>query len=91
MSDTCRSCGAEVVFVPSFKTGRPMTLDAKPEKRVVVGSKITSIERDDALVVGAQHEGAEMVARVTDTYLDHHARCPAAAAWKGRTRKDPAP
>ena len=79
MSRQCRSCGAEVLFVPSAKSGKPMILDAKPEKRIV-------------LVVGghenliAQPETAIYMARVVNTYTDHHATCPKAAEWKGRRR-----
>lgn len=36
MSDTCRSCQAPIIWVTSATTKRPMPLDAKPEKRVVV-------------------------------------------------------
>lgn len=35
MSDTCRSCQAPIIWCTSA-SGRPMPLDAKPEKRVVV-------------------------------------------------------
>ncbi len=86
MSDQCRSCGASVLFVPSAKSGKPMILDAKPEKRVVLGSAITTLEPDDGIVVGAQHPDAALIARVVRTYVDHHATCPAAAEWKGRRR-----
>lgn len=33
----CRRCQAAIVFVESATTGKLMPLDAKPEKRVVVG------------------------------------------------------
>jgi hypothetical protein len=78
----CRSCQAEVRFVPSAKTGKPMILDAKPEKRVVV------VPPD----VGQTAFGGQVgpfgpdVAVVVDTYVDHHVTCPAAAEWKGRRR-----
>lgn len=82
MSERCQSpgCGAEVIFVPSAKTGRPMILDAKPTKGVVL--------RGDLRIADSQPES---VASVVDVYTDHHVTCPAAKAWKGRTRKDPPP
>jgi len=83
--DTCRSCGAAVVFVTSAKSGKPMILDATPEKRVVL------VRRGPMTTLEPYEEGAERVAQVLDVYVDHHATCPAAASWKGRTRKDPAP
>jgi len=35
VSDKCRSCQADIIWCTSA-SGRPMPLDAKPEKRVVV-------------------------------------------------------
>jgi arginine repressor len=77
----CRSCGAEVIFVPSAKTGKPMILDAKPEKRVVLVRS-----NDQQVIYRATPGSADPAARVIDTYIDHHATCPQAAEWKGRRR-----
>lgn len=82
--DVCRSCRWPVVFVPSAKTGRPMILDAAPSKGVVlVGHPIGVDNAFD--VVGAD----DTLARVVDVYTDHHATCPNAAAWKGKSRANP--
>lgn len=64
---TCRSCPAEVIFVPSAKSGARMILDAKPEKRVIL------LERGAPL---------PKVAQVVDAYTDHHATCPRAGDWR---------
>jgi hypothetical protein len=85
----CRSCKANVIFVPSVKTGKPMILDAKPEKRVVIGHTIymDSVQTFDPpgiqICPDASHGRA---AQVVDVYTDHHVTCPDAASWKGRTR-----
>lgn len=76
---TCRSCDAEVIFVPSATSGRPVILDAQPEKRVV----LVRLEGDT--VVPTKHV-KDARAAVLDTYLDHHATCPNASDWKGKTR-----
>jgi hypothetical protein len=88
MSQQCRSCEAEVIFVPSAKTGKPMILDAKPEKRVVLVTKAstTDVAATVLVISSEQPENALTQARVVDTYVDHHATCPASAEWKGRTR-----
>jgi hypothetical protein len=86
MSDTCRSCHAPVLFVPSAKSGKPMILNATAEKRIVLGSAITTLEPNDGMVVGAQHPDAPIVARVVDVYTDHHATCSKASEWKGLRR-----
>ena len=77
---TCRSCGAEVLFVPSATTGKAMILDARPERRVLVQNQRAPGRSEMPGATGA-------VARVIDAYTDHHVTCPDAAAWKGRTRR----
>lgn len=80
---TCRSCEAEVVFVPSAKSGKPMILDAKPAKGVVVTSLtgVLTMLPGEALVARNVHERR---AAVVDVYTDHHATCPDAAAYRKR-------
>jgi hypothetical protein len=87
---TCRDCPAEVLFVPTGRTkpdGKPVfaILDAKPEKRVVLIDVQTGVTYATSL--GPPSETTR--ATVVDTYTPHHATCPAAAAWKGRTRSNP--
>jgi hypothetical protein len=79
----CRSCQAEVIFVPSAKTGKPMILDAKPEKRIVL---VIAEGRGGSHNVLALPEVQRKAARVVEVYVDHHATCPAAKEWQGRTR-----
>jgi hypothetical protein len=80
---TCRSCDAEVVFVRSAKSGRPMILDAVPAKGIV-------LRWDDAGTVGDRFgEGdghGSQVADVLNVYTDHHGTCPNAGDWRGKTR-----
>jgi hypothetical protein len=80
----CRSCNADVVFVPSATSGRSMILDAEPAKGIVL---VDEAGGASLLVVDPRVEGAH--ARVLDVYTDHHVTCPAAPAWKGRTRANP--
>jgi hypothetical protein len=82
---TCRSCDAEVVFVPSAKSGAPMILDAKPEKRVVLIDD--SPTRSSHQLAFAENP-LNAKAHVVSVYTDHHATCPNAADWKGRTRAE---
>ena len=90
----CRSCGAEVIFVPSGTSGRLMILDARPEKRVVVvgrepiprGSIVSDAATPAALRSVIERSPGNYHARVIDTYSDHHATCPQADEWKGHRR-----
>jgi hypothetical protein len=86
---TCRSCDAEVVFVPSAKTGKPMILDAKPAKGVVLIDGTVPVAQWDKVILvgfGPELDDDRTVAAVVDVYTDHHATCPNAGEWKGRTR-----
>ena len=56
----CRSCGAEIVWVRMVKSGKANPLDAKPEMRVVITTKI----------------GEDQYAEVVATYVSHFATCP---------------
>ncbi len=67
--DHCKSCEADVVFVPSAKSGKPMILDAKPRKGIVL------VDRRSVMPV-LMPEPGEPVAHVVDVYTDHHATCP---------------
>ncbi len=82
---TCRSCDAEVLFVPSATTGKSMILDAKPSKGIVLLSETGLAESIRHLRPTAQLGGV-FTAAVVDVYTDHHGTCPDAASWKGRRR-----
>ena len=76
----CRSCGADVVFVRSGRSGKPMILNAFPTKGVVINNDLgyPTVVDDPAAS-----------AYVVNVYTDHHATCPNAADWKGKTRASP--
>jgi hypothetical protein len=89
MTRPCRwpdgGCGAEVEFFPTGKTkpdGKPVlqVVDAEPEKRIVLehGGRTMGSPRIPPL--------SGSIARVVDTYVDHHATCPKWAAKVERER-----
>jgi hypothetical protein len=70
-----------------------MILDAAPEKRIVVAtdepstSAIYPLKRGEIEEAFTDPVGRPLVeAYVVDTFVDHHATCPAAAEWKGKRR-----
>ena len=85
----CQSpgCGAEVIFVPSLKTGRRMILDAKPEKRVLLVDDTMLPHGLVGIAEDPHHRST--VAKVVDVFIDHHVTCPASAQWAGRNRTNP--
>ncbi|MDP9301280.1 MAG: hypothetical protein M3P43_10375 [Actinomycetota bacterium] len=63
--------------MPSAKTGRPMILDAKPKKGVVLRDTFNDEWAD--LRLGDDHPTYvedQVRASVVDVYTDHHATCP---------------
>ncbi len=78
--------------MPSAKTGKPMILDARPAKGVVIATAVLQHGGVDAFASrGAVAHPEEMVgivpqALVVDVYTDHHVTCPEATSWKGKTR-----
>jgi hypothetical protein len=80
----CRSCQADVIFVPSGRTNPAghmawMILDATPAKGVLLVNRETGIP-----VNGAGYP--DTIAAVWDTYTDHHVSCPQAKEWKDARR-----
>jgi hypothetical protein len=75
--NTCRSCRAEVVFIPSAKTGKPMILDAAPKKGVIIRNERGTFGH----VPGG---GLTEEALVVDVHTDHHATCPQAEDWTAK-------
>lgn len=61
---TCSSCGAEITWVKSVTSGKPMPLNAEPEKRIVLVDAIGDLDRDGVR------------GRVVDTYTSHFSNCP---------------
>jgi len=79
-------CGEPVIFVPSATTGRKMCLNAKPEKRVVVGEPVLGLDNHPVLVGGSGTAASEIaLARVADVYTDHHSSC---ATWLARVGRE---
>jgi hypothetical protein len=86
-TDHCRSCQAEVVFVPSAKSGRPQILDAKPKKGIVL-QELPAFAGANVVARRSRYDldPENVQALVVDVYTDHHSTCPQAADWKGKKR-----
>lgn len=69
----CRSCQADVLFVPSAKNpDKNMILDLRPGKGIVL-ERLYTLD--------------QVRAKVVDVYTDHHATCPNADQWVKRGRR----
>lgn len=61
---TCKSCDAPIIWVQTA-SGKLMPLDAKPERRFVLGA-------------AAGHGDGTRTAQSAETYTSHFATCPQA-------------
>lgn len=71
---TCRSCGADIEWVTSATTGRPMPVDVGPASKgnlAVVSGRAHAYSKTD--------EGLHRERRVS-----HFATCPDAGDWRSR-------
>ena len=86
MSRPCRwpdgGCGADIIDVLTVG-GAKQVLDAQPEKRIVMVT-----DRNHFLLPQPTPTPANQLARVVDTYVDHHATCPKWAAKVQRERQE---
>lgn len=71
--EPCPRCGVPIRTYPADPYPQQV-VDAEPAKGLVVGSLITTLEPNDSMVVGVQHDGVELVARVTQVWIPH--QCP---------------
>jgi hypothetical protein len=62
----CSKCSAEIVWAETVN-GKKQPFDAKPEKRNIIAYDPSA---------------GKTLARVVDTYMPHHATCPAAASFR---------
>lgn len=76
MTTKCSACQADVVFVPSAKSGKAMILDAKPRKGGVL--VLPGITNQLVPPEGVPHPAVAIV----DVYTDHHATCPDADKFR---------
>lgn len=87
----CRSCRAQVAWVTSATSGKPMPLTRDDEKGNVVldGQERAHAFRDHDTALraidGETHAGA-WLDQTGATWLAHHAVCPARGEWSGKTR-----
>lgn len=81
---TCRSCNADVFFVPSAATGRRMILDAEPilNGNVEIADGLAYVLREGPLADAR----AKMLRGTGKVYTSHHATCPQAADWRKSKR-----
>jgi hypothetical protein len=82
MSDTCRSCHAEVLWLENTTTGKSAPIDAElvPDGNIVV-DQVAGTYR---VVTGDDRQDA--IDRGDPLHLNHFVTCPQQAAWKGRRR-----
>jgi hypothetical protein len=76
----CKSCQAEVQYVPHERTGTLMIVDAAPAATgnlIIRDGKVSVLKKCDLFT--ANDEPVELG---TPRYFDHHVTCPKAKDWR---------
>ncbi len=74
---TCRSCGAEVVWLKHVRTGKPAPIDAVPN---AAGNIVIHLDRGTYENVPADEREAQR----EWLHTNHFSTCPQSADWKKR-------
>jgi len=74
----CRGCGAQIIWAITEKNGKKVPLDAKPERRYIVQSRLSSTD---------SREQTPLV-RILETYMPHFATCPKAGNFRKERKRE---
>lgn len=80
--NTCRSCGARVIWAKSVATGKWMILDEEPAAEGNVVLTFTPQYGRRVVTVYRNAQAAEEACPGQPRYLDHHVTCPQAEDWR---------
>jgi hypothetical protein len=79
--ETCRSCGAPIIWTRTAFNGKPIPIDLAPTDNGNILLQPRDTERHIALVLPP---GDERITTET-TYTTHFATCPDSDQWRRRT------
>ena len=89
---SCRSCGQQVAWARSAKTGKPMPLDPEPNEErgnvLVDGHGRAYSFRDGDAALAYQEANPEHELAGSSRHMPHHATCLHGSAWRGKQRGD---
>lgn len=95
--DSCRSCDAPVLFVRNVKSDATLIVDAEPlEEPVKLEPRLVAVVGESAQILtkaNISEDGVLLSGREGGPHpdlrwhRDHHATCPNAEEWRGRTRR----
>ena len=83
----CKGCGADIVWIKMYGSGKSMPVDAKPV-RVIYGAGMDKFVREDGVVFSGAEAGTvrddDPDTNSVEAYKSHFATCPAASQFRRR-------
>ena len=84
----CRGCGAEIVWIKMYGSGKKMPVDAEPVDVLIYGEQNRTFIRSDGVTIQGSEIGDawddDPDANVVKAYRSHFATCPAANHFRGK-------
>lgn len=94
MTNQCRGCGAEVIWIRTAATGRKMPVDAESVWVLQGTGGNTFVRKDGSIVIGTKVGDAwddDPDANVIECYESHFATCPVGGQFRNRQPRTRAP
>ena len=94
MTNRCRGCGAEVIWVKTVTSRRKMPIDAEPVWVLLESKGSTYVQKDGTFVIGRKVGDAwddDPDANVIEAHESHFATCPVGGQFRNRQPRTRAP
>lgn len=94
MTNRCRGCGAEVIWIRTKAERRKMPVDAEPVWVLPMSGGDTFLRKDGSIVFGRKIGDAwddDPDANVIECYESHFATCPVGGQFRNRAPRTRAP
>ena len=94
MTNRCRGCGAEILWIRTTANRRKMPVDAEPVAVLLNGAGNTFVKLDGTIVTGRRIGDAwddDPDANVVEAYESHFATCPEGGKFRNRQPRTRAP
>lgn len=94
MTDRCKACGAEVIWIRMRISGKKMPADAEPVWVLLSAGTDSFVQLDGTMIIGRKVGDAwddDPDANVVEAYESHFATCPVGGQFRERKARNRAP
>ena len=86
----CRGCGAEIIWIKMYGSGKQMPVDAEPVRVLYGEGEEKFIKPEGIVILGRQIGDAwddNPEKTVMEAYVSHFATCPKSGQFRGKRRQ----